>query len=204
MLRDYNFISASQYNRACYLSQINKIFLSSPYYTVITALDYHQCLCLVCSDFPRTLVSEAAKLVPKVSTENPTENPEFVSSLAADAIMFDKFEIGELKDAVELFLYYAEAMDKVKALFSELANENFEYDAQIMISLLYTGLSTSINRNKMVVYPPFECLVEALLSKAQRKLQLDVNEFYILEEIGSLIHGSGTISYREFCYVSFT
>jgi hypothetical protein len=58
LLREYAFVSATQLNRKSFLQQVNKVFHSSPHFKVITALDYHQMICLVCSDFPRNLMIE--------------------------------------------------------------------------------------------------------------------------------------------------
>ena len=64
LLREYAFVSATPLNRKCFLQQVKKVFHSTPYYKVITALDYHQMLCLVCSDFPRSLMIETVKTLP--------------------------------------------------------------------------------------------------------------------------------------------
>ncbi|CDW72541.1 UNKNOWN [Stylonychia lemnae] len=48
----------------CFLQQVKKVFHSTPFYKVITALDYHQMLCLVCSDFPRALMIDTVKTLP--------------------------------------------------------------------------------------------------------------------------------------------
>ena len=64
LLREYAFVSATQLNRKCFLQQIRKVFHSTPYYHVITGLDYHQMICLICSDFPRNLMIETIKTLP--------------------------------------------------------------------------------------------------------------------------------------------
>lgn len=45
------------------------MFHSTPHYKVMTALDYHQMICLVCSDFPRTLLIEAVRTLPYAPKE---------------------------------------------------------------------------------------------------------------------------------------
>lgn len=61
LLREYAFVSATQLNRKSFLQQVRKVFHSTPHYKIITALDYHQMICLVCSDFPRQLVIESVR-----------------------------------------------------------------------------------------------------------------------------------------------
>ena len=61
LLREYAFVSATEVNRRCFLQQVKKVFHTTPYYKVVTALDYHQMLCLICSDFPRSLILESAR-----------------------------------------------------------------------------------------------------------------------------------------------
>lgn len=64
LLREYAFVSATSLNRKCFLQQVKKVFHSTPFFKIISALDYHQMLCLVCSDFPRALMIEAVKTLP--------------------------------------------------------------------------------------------------------------------------------------------
>jgi hypothetical protein len=64
LLREYAFASATQLNRKCFLQQIRKVFHSTPFYHLVTGLDYHQMICLICSDFPRTLMIETIKTLP--------------------------------------------------------------------------------------------------------------------------------------------
>ena len=64
LLREYAFVSATQLNRKSFLQQVKKVFHSTPHYKVITALDYQQMICLVCSDFPRQLIIETVKTLP--------------------------------------------------------------------------------------------------------------------------------------------
>ena len=47
---------------------MKKVFHSTPHYKVITALDYHQMICLVCSDFPRNLIIETVKTLPTAAS----------------------------------------------------------------------------------------------------------------------------------------
>ena len=70
LLREYAFASATQLNRKCFLQQIRKVFHSTPYYHTITGLDYHQMICLICSDFPRNLMIETIKTLPLAKTNS--------------------------------------------------------------------------------------------------------------------------------------
>ncbi len=69
LLREYAFVSATQLNRKSFLKQVRKVFHQTPHYRVVTALDYHQMICLVCSDFPRSLIAEAVKTLPIAGEE---------------------------------------------------------------------------------------------------------------------------------------
>jgi hypothetical protein len=46
------------------------VFHSTPYYHTITGLDYHQMICLICSDFPRNLMIETIKTLPLAKKGN--------------------------------------------------------------------------------------------------------------------------------------
>ena len=105
MLREYAFVSATSYNRKSFLQQVNKVFHSSPYYTVVTALDYHQLLCLLCSDFPRSIILEAIKVLDPEPAPAPTES-------SGEAI--DSYKLGILQKAVAVFFYYFGIMGDVK------------------------------------------------------------------------------------------
>jgi len=48
-----------------------------------------------------------------------------VSILAEEPCLFDKYELSDLKLAVELFFYFLEFMERIKMLFSELLNGKF-------------------------------------------------------------------------------
>ena len=69
LLREYAFVSATQLNRKSFLQQVRKVFHQTPHYKIVTSLDYHQMICLVCSDFPRSLIIEAVKTVPLAGGE---------------------------------------------------------------------------------------------------------------------------------------
>jgi hypothetical protein len=69
LLREYAFVSATALNRKCFLQQVKKVFHSTPYYKQITALDYHQMLCLVCSDFPRSMMIDIVRPLSLAGTD---------------------------------------------------------------------------------------------------------------------------------------
>ena len=77
LLREYAFVSATQLNRKSFLQQVKKVFHSTPHYKVITALDYQQMICLVCSDFPRQLIIETVRTL-QIAGQNAysTSTPE--------------------------------------------------------------------------------------------------------------------------------
>lgn len=41
LLREFAFVSATLHNRRSFLQQVKKVFHSTPFYKVTTALDYH-------------------------------------------------------------------------------------------------------------------------------------------------------------------
>ncbi|CAG9319003.1 C11orf49_1 [Blepharisma stoltei] len=203
LLRDFSFISSSQYNRSCFINQVAKIFHTNPYFKIITALDYHQCLCLLCSDFPRSLVLEVSKIVPvHPSYQNNSEKPEnYISTLSNEPSLFDKFDIEEFRQGAEMFFFYSEFMEKLKTLFSELSSGDFSIENEVMISLAYSGINSIYSRTRfsLFLFPPIEIVQEALLSKAQGKLQLPLDELYLVDEIGDKLNASGAIGYKDLC-----
>ena len=194
------------YNRACFLMQVARVFHSNPYYKIITALDYHQCLCLLCTDFPRTLVAEAAKVLPVHPSyiNNPALNTVMISTLSHEPVLFDKFDLADLKSSVELFFFYSEFLEASKTVFTDLLSGSFGYKEEVSIGLLLTSLRGLLNREQYsyLKYPPMDLLIEALLTKANKKLQLSAEEFHTMEDVLPLITSCGTISFSEFCIVT--
>ena len=200
LLRDYAFISASQYNRSCFMSQMSSIFHSSPYYKVITALDYHQCLCLLCSDFPRTLVAEAGKILTPHPNYPSTRTDSFPSTLSQEPVLFNKYEIEDLRLSVQLFFCFNEFMEKVKEIFMELSCGDYE-NGQVTISLLCSSLENLYKRKVLNAFVNIELVYEAILLKAQKKMKMNPDEFYLLDDVQGFMTGAGTISYLEFAFV---
>jgi hypothetical protein len=88
LLREYAFVSATQLNRRSFLQQVKKVFHSTPHYKVITALDYHQMICLVCSDFPRQLIIESVRTLP---LQDGTTKPQ------SNDLLFEQYDIEKLQ-----------------------------------------------------------------------------------------------------------
>lgn len=200
LLRDYSFISATQYNKACFLIQMKKIFHGSPHYKVVSAQDYHQCLCLLCTDFSREVIAEIAKVLPVHSSYSDTSSIEFHSSLASVPELFYKFDIEEIRKALNLFFYFDEFMEKAKGVFKDLGSGEFKPEEQVMVSLVFTGIKGVYERNKnsSFLFPYFGTVIESLLLKAQHKVKFEAHQVYTVPEIQSLLHGAGTISFKEF------
>ena len=98
LLREYAFVSATQLNRKSFLQQVKKVFHSTPHYKVITALDYQQMICLVCSDFPRQLIIETVKTLP-VAGQNASSSssPEqSISTRQGHDLLFEQYDIEKL------------------------------------------------------------------------------------------------------------
>ena len=181
---------------------MNLIFHSSPHYKIITALDYHQCLCLLCSDFPRTLIAEACKTIPR-DPNHPSTKPEtYISTLSQEPGLFEKFEIEDLRLSVQLFFYYSEFIENIKAIFNELSCGDSD-SAQVTISLVYTSIENLYKKNKIFVMPPQELVYEAIVFKSQKKMKMAPDEVYLIEDMQSFMTGAGTISFNELCYVFF-
>lgn len=93
---------------------MKKVFHSTPHYKVITALDYHQMICLVCSDFPRNLIIETVKTLPTAANK-PTETE--ISTRSNHELLFEQYEIEKLQGAVCIYFYFNEFMENARTLF---------------------------------------------------------------------------------------
>ena len=200
MLRDYTFISSSQYNRSCFINQITSIFHSNPYYKVITALDYHQCLCLLCSDFPRTLVADAVKILPPNSKYPSSKTDSFISTLSQEPTLFEKFDIEDLRLSMQLLFFYSEFIENIKEIFNDLASGDFD-TTQVTVSLIFSAIENLYKKGKLYNFPPQEALYEAIAAKSQKKIKMDLEDVYMIEDMQVMMTGAGTISYREFYIV---
>lgn len=93
---------------------MKKVFHSTPHYKIITALDYHQMICLVCSDFPRNLIIETVKTLPIASSA--AGEPEISARIGHD-LLFEQFQLEMLQGAVCIYFYFNEFMENVRTLF---------------------------------------------------------------------------------------
>ena len=116
LLREYAFVSATQLNRKSFLQQVKKVFHSTPHYKIITALDYHQMICLVCSDFPRNLIIETVKTQPIAAS---VEGEPVISQRVGHDLLFEQYQLEMLQGAVCIYFYFSEFMENVRNLFME-------------------------------------------------------------------------------------
>ena len=101
------------------------MFHSTPFYHVITGLDYHQMICLICSDFPRNLMIETIKTLPlaKKTTISEKAGVSDSSLTLQTEILFEQFELDKLQAAVCIYFYYNEFMEKMRTLFQEMQGQ---------------------------------------------------------------------------------
>lgn len=111
LLREYAFVSATALNRRSFLQQIKKVFHQTPHFKTVTALDYHQMICLVCSDFPRQLMIDAVRVLPQAAMDLMSEKKD------QHDLLFVSYDIEKLQGAVSVFFYYSEFMESLKTLF---------------------------------------------------------------------------------------
>lgn len=67
-------------------------------------------ICLICSDFPRTLMIETIKVLPL------TKKTE-ISTKSGTDILFEQYDLDKLQASVCIFFYYNEFMENVRTLF---------------------------------------------------------------------------------------
>jgi hypothetical protein len=138
LLREYAFVSATQLNRKSFLQQVRKVFHSTPHYKVITALDYHQMICLVCSDFPRNLLIETVKTLNIAGVNQ-------ISTRSGHDLLFEQFEIEKLQAAVCVYFYYSEFMENIRTLFQESSTQSqLNINDQCSLYLIYTSISNLV------------------------------------------------------------
>ena len=132
LLREYAFVSATQLNRKSFLQQVNKVFHSSPHFKVITALDYHQMICLVCSDFPRSLMIETVQCLPLSGGTSISEKKQH-------DLLFEQYDLNKLQGSVCIHFYYTEFMENVRTLFQEASTKpTLEIEEKCSLHLIYT------------------------------------------------------------------
>jgi hypothetical protein len=99
LLWEYAFIIASPHNRKMFIQQIKKVFHQTPCFKIYTALDYLQLLVLVCPEFPKSLMIEAAKVIPLVETGK-------ISTMTGDELLFEKYDLLDLQSSMCVFFYF--------------------------------------------------------------------------------------------------
>ena len=105
-------------------------------------------LCLVCSDFPRSLMIDIVKPLPVAN------QAEQVSSKQGHDLLFESYELEKLQNAVCISFYYNEFMDNVKTLFQESqASSSLNMTEQCSLYLIYNSISNLLTRLKPQSYP---------------------------------------------------
>jgi hypothetical protein len=94
-------------------------------------------------------------------------------------------------------------MEKTKEIFLELTCGDYE-NGQVTISMLCSSLENIYKRKALNPYPPIELVYEAILVKAQKKMKMNPDDFYVLEDVQGFMTGAGTISFYEFTFVRKT
>eukprot|EP00347_Sterkiella_histriomuscorum_P016943 403351256 len=196
LLREYAFVSATPLNRKCFLQQVKKVFHSTPYYKVISALDYHQMLCLVCSDFPRSLMVETVKTLPIAGATSFDQ----ISQKQGQDLLFEQYDLDKLQAAVCIFFYYNEFMESMKQLFQESQSSTvLNIHEQCSLYLIYNSISNLVQRLKSQSYPlpPIEAILEVLLSKTKAEEKLKDEPLILSTDAVNYLSGN-TISFMEF------
>lgn len=174
---------------------MKKVFHSTPHYKVITALDYHQMICLVCSDFPRNLVIETVKTLPLA-------NSSAISSKLGHDLLFEHYEIEKLQGAVCIYFYFNEFMENVRTLFQESSTQAaLNINEQCSLYLIYTSISNLVSRLKPCAQPlpAIEAILEVLITKASPEAseKLTNSSLCLVADLTQYLSGQ-TISYLEF------
>ena len=188
-------------NRRCFLQQVKKVFHSTPFFKVVTALDYHQMLCLICSDFPRSLMIEAVRtlpLAPEDAAPGSASSPPLPPPKTGDALLFQKFDLAALQRTIAVFFFFNEFMEAVRAIFLELqgpGGESLDIHARHAVTELFTLLRNFLQRPRPAPVPPVEVLLEILLG--ERCQELAEREVLLLpEEARAALQG-------KVCYLEF-
>jgi len=204
LLREFSFISATDYNRKSFLQQVNKIFHQSAHYPIITAFDYHQLLCLLCSDFPRALLVESIKVLEPEQPIKENDNND------ADP-MFYKYKLNTLQKAVATFFYYngifwilmikiKEFMENVRTIFQEVCgtpNLNISEEVSAAkILLCFQNYFKRVTKSANHPIPTIEPILETLACAAGLGSLFSKRTVTLSEDIIPLINEK--ISYKQF------
>ena len=193
LLREHAFINASSLNRKCFLQQVRKVFHTTPWYKVVTALDYLQLLTLIWSDFPKSLMIEAVKVLPVAESSAP-------SAQTGEEILFEKFELFDLQCSIWIFFYFHEFMDGVKTIFQESQKASgFDPEEECSVFTIYTAAWNFIQRQKgsLCPLPTVENIIETLIYDTKLIDKLKDEPLVLADDLSSEL--SGSISYRKFC-----
>jgi len=205
LLREFALINATAFNRKFFLRQMNKIFHSSPYFSTVTALDYHQMLCLLCSDFPKSIITEGIKVLDAESS--PLEESKNEDDAGP---LLNSYKLTTLQKAIAIFFYYSgmfgfqlniEFIEKLKEIFQQTASAavldiNEEISAEKLLTCLQNYL-TRVPKNDHYPLPSIEGIMETLACAAGLNSFFEKRTVVFAEDISELI--SDKISYKVFC-----
>lgn len=171
-------------------------------------MDYHQLLCLLCSDFPRSIITEAIRFL----------DPQPVAGSATSEIefdpMFNSFKLAILQKAISIFFYYfgkkkfnlkLEFMENLKKIFQEAEsasslNINDECSTKEILSCIQNYLKRT-SKGSAYPLPSIEGILETLAYSCGLKSVLDKRPIVLAEDVVPLI--TDKISYKQFCNVIF-
>ena len=97
--REYAYISATQRNRLAFIFHIGNCYPHLSDSESLTPNDYHQLLCIVCSDFPKSLVDEAL-----VGTQE------------------EDYNYGTISRMVMIYFFYQEFFKEIRCIFRAITN----------------------------------------------------------------------------------
>ena len=193
LLREYAFVSATCLNRKCFLQQLRKVFHSIPFYNTITGLDYHQMICLICSDFPRNQMIETIQYLPVAKKTT-------LSEKVGTDVLFEQFDLSKLQSAICIFFYYKEFMDNVKGVFQEAQGKStLDPKEEVSLFLIYSSINNLVQRLKTSSFPlpPIEAIVEVLLTKTDAEEVIKRESLVLISDTTQYLSGN-SISYIEF------
>lgn len=151
-------------------------------------------ICLICSDFPRTLMIETIKVLPL------TKKTE-ISTKSGTDILFEQYDLDKLQASVCIFFYYNEFMENVRTLFQEAQSSSaLDQNQPVALSLIFTSINNLVNRlkNSSFPLPPIEAIVEVLLTATDAENEIKNETMLLVSEMTTHFTGN-QMSYVEFC-----
>ena len=173
--REYAYISATQRNRLAFISHLGNCYPHLSDSESLTPDDYHQLLCFVCPDFPKSVVGEAL-----------------------NGLKDEGYNYGTISRMVMIYFFYHEFFKEIRSIFNAMANTDrrsrsvttpgtvplgdfvtairlicYKTDDISASSSIVLALAESKNRPKKlsVVYPPVHVISAAIfLTKAPMSL----------------------------------